>query len=112
MDAHQPRFNVRRQQKIANVAHSYTPVKIAQQLLLKCMVETPKRSENSEIMIKFTDLEGFPVQVQVRFRFEPIFELNLATTTQKTSRPCRFINPLMSPMMASPFSPRESLLDL
>jgi hypothetical protein len=45
------------------------------------MVETPKRSENSEIMIKFTDLEGFPVQVQVRFErisFRPNAEPNLA----------------------------------
>jgi hypothetical protein len=44
------------------------------------MVETPKRSENSEIMIKFTDLEGFPVQVQVRFEpisFRPNAEPNL-----------------------------------
>ncbi|KAJ7729365.1 hypothetical protein B0H14DRAFT_2640438 [Mycena olivaceomarginata] len=53
----------------------------AQQLLFKCTVETPKRSENSEIMIKFTDLEGFPVQFQVRFEsisFRPNAEPNLA----------------------------------
>jgi hypothetical protein len=41
------------------------------------MVETLKRSENSEIMIKFTDPDGFQVRFE-RISFRPNAQPNLA----------------------------------